>query len=146
MIAELLFRGHRVVASLFSGSTGQPMGGGTLLGPDLMGRIRRGILPLIGYGVLGTIVEAHVAPFVGQIGLVGGFTLETPFSIPERGYRRRSPAVLDFPAFLAGQRVAPGIPIRSHTTGLMDAGVRLGWLGAWDADELVHPGRTATFE
>jgi len=109
---------------------------------DLLGRTVRGALPLIAYGAIGTWVEQNVAYAQGQIPLLGGFTLDTPWARPIEFYDAGEVGQsqdFQLSAFLAGQRVIG--PIRTHTTGLIDHGVRHGEFFAPFAEDLVHPGR-----
>jgi len=106
----------------------------------------RGVIPLSVYGLYGTIEQTILAPGDAQIPLVFGFTIETPFSSPPMAYRVGERGVgsgLQWEAHLAGQRVFPGLPLRTHTTGLVDCGVRNGVPGSVEALELIHPGRAA---
>jgi hypothetical protein len=116
---------------------------------DFSYRLAVGAVPLLAYGVAGTVQQLFSAPFHGQIPLTGGFTIETPFSSPSIGYRtghRGQSQTFQADAQAAGQSVNPDGPlsfIRTHTTGIIDYGVRQGWPLAEAAEELVHPGRVA---
>lgn len=103
-----------------------------------------GVKTLIAYGIIGTIEQLFVAPTQGQIPLIAGFTLETAWSAPARSYvvgvEGLSPE-LQVDAHLAGQYVIRGYPIRTHTTGLIDYGVRNGIPGSEVALSIIHPGR-----
>jgi len=104
-----------------------------------------GLTALVGFGLIGSAQMAVLAPLSGQFPLIAGFTLELPWAIPQKQYdleavRRYG---LDVPAYLAGQRFGLG-PVRSHTTGLIQAGVVFGVPGASEALDLVHPGRSST--
>lgn len=111
--------------------------------PRKLFRLNEGLIPLVLYGALGTVEQYIIAPSQGQIPLVGGFTLVTPWSGPEVHYRRGVPGQsqdFQWEAHLAGQDVDPFGLIRSHTTGLIDYGTRHGWPFADKANEFVHPG------
>lgn len=109
---------------------------------DLVRRVLAGTLPLVVYGVVGTVEQAFVAPFYGQIPLVAGFTMDTPLSIPAQDYdlARLQDGTLQWDAHVAGQYAIPGI-VRSHTTGILDYATAVGLPGAYEANELLHPGR-----
>lgn len=103
-----------------------------------------GLLPLILYGFVGTVEQLFIAPFQGQIPLFGGFTLETPLSNDSIGYEVGNPGLspdLQLIAHLRGQNIVQGLPFRTHTTGLIDYGVRHGIPGSESAMEWIHPGR-----
>jgi len=104
-----------------------------------------GALPLLAYGLVGEFSQLFLAPLTAQLSLGLGFTVETPFSPSPEGYSLGDPGQdqsMQWGPFLRGQRVLPDVPIRSHTTGIIDYGVRHGWPFAVEAEELVHPGRT----
>jgi len=106
-------------------------------------RFVRGLGPLIAYGALGTFEQTIVAPTQYQVPLVGGFTLPTPWADPPLDYVRGVPGQsqdFQLAAHLAGQSVDPFDLVRTHTTGILDYGVRHSWPYASDAEELVHPG------
>lgn len=102
-----------------------------------------GLLSLIFYGAIGTIEQSIVAPFTGQLPLIGGFTLETPWSVHPQNYDldlyREDPG-FQIAAHLRGQQAIG--PVRTHTTGILDYGAIRGWPGASQALETVHPGRS----
>jgi len=120
-----------------------------VLGQDmstLPSRFLTGVIPLALYGALGELQQMFVAPFQRQIPLKFGFTLNTPWTLPPVYYVVGVPGMSqDFQADaqFSGTPVWPGSPFRSHTTGILDYGVRHNWWGAVAADELVHPGRVA---
>lgn len=105
--------------------TGVPLGEPFDL-DEFGGRLLSGSLPLITYGLLGGLLQSYQALSHGQLPLAFGFTLETPWSGPPILYRAGEPGlpILETEAYFAGQRVLG--PIRTHTTGLIDAGIRLG--------------------
>lgn len=54
---------------------------------DLYDRTSRGLLPTLAFGAVGTVEQALIAPLNGQVPLIGGFTLATPWSAqPSEGY------------------------------------------------------------
>jgi len=115
-------------------------------------RLAVGIVPLVVFGTVGTVEQSILAPMVGQIPLLGGFTLATPFSAPPRYYsvgRRGESRSLQLGPHVAGQSVL-GTPIRTHTTGLIDYAVRSPsetlHRFASLAEEAVHPGRSSAID
>jgi hypothetical protein len=105
-----------------------------------------GARTLINYAIIGTVEQYFTALPHGQLPLGSGFTIETPWTVPELHYQvgtRGLPTTMQWEAHLAGQRVFQDFPLRTHTTGLIDYGVRNGLLGSESALELIHPGRVA---
>lgn len=117
---------------------------------DLVGRTVAGLPGLLLYGAIGTIEQAIVAPFSGQIPIVGGFTLAIPgVASSTKGYTvgvRGQSQDFQTAAHLRGQEVIPGIPLRTHTTGILDYAVRHGLPFSRSAIEIPHPGRTRQIE
>lgn len=109
---------------------------------DILQRAHFGAAPLLIYGVVGGAIMSTLAYGDAQIPLAGGFTLETPWSSPPNFYDAGEIGQsqdFQYREFLAGQPVFG--PIRTHTTGLLDYGVRHGDHLAMLANDLVHPGR-----
>lgn len=103
-----------------------------------------GVAPLVLYGMFGGIVS--IAPLLGdfQVPIGMGFSLATPLSSPSEFYitgQRGQSQRMQWQAFGAGQTVLG--PVRTHTTGLIDFGVRQGDPLAILANEFVHPGRVS---
>jgi len=103
-----------------------------------------GLLVLAGFVLLATIETVVVGPFLGLVPLGGGFTYPlpwavsiTPYVVGVPGYSRG----LQYRAQAGGQQAWPGLPFRSHTTGLLDWAVRNRVPGSGTALELIHPGR-----
>jgi len=96
------------------------------------------------YGLIGGLEQSILAPISGQFPLGFGFTYETPWAGAPIDYSVGQPGQstnLQWHAHLAGQRVFSGLPLRTHTTGIIDWAVRNDIWGAEDALELIHPGR-----
>jgi len=115
-----------------------------------------GLGPILNWGTIGSVVELFTALPAGQIPLGGGFTLETPWSVPEKPYVTGVPGQsrgFQAEAQFAGQRMISWLPIRTHTTGLIDYAVRTVGTGGVPARmlgltptsalEMVHPGRVS---
>jgi len=137
----------------------QPFGSGSILIDSEAGlvsnvvRMVHGAVPVLAYGFAGTVEQFFVAPAFGQIPLVGGFTLDTPWSIPAHDYDigvSGMSQALQWEHHVSGQHFLYWLPVRSHTTGLIDAGVRefTGPLRSFSifAAEALHPGRTRVME
>jgi hypothetical protein len=109
---------------------------------DLFQRAARGALPLLAYGAIGTLAMSAMAYQDYQIPLSGGFTMVTPWSSKPNYYDAGEVGQsqdFQYHEFLAGQPVLG--PFRTHTTGIIDYGVRHSWPFAAEAEDLVHPGR-----
>lgn len=122
---------------------------------DFVERFAMGATPLLGWGLLGTLDQLVHGPGDFQVPLIFGFTISTPASSDPLYYTAgglQRDRYLQYEAQRAGQPVpyftdvaqfflGSGFQVRTHTTGLLDAGTRLGYPGAYAAEELVHPGR-----
>jgi len=98
------------------------------------------------YGTIGHFQQLVFAPSQGQIPLGFGFTWATDGAKDVEDYVIGVPGQdqgFQLSPQLAGQEFIAGLPLRSHTTGIIDWAVRHGLPGAEFADELVHPGRAS---
>jgi len=133
-----------LIAAGTFGATGDPDYDAMLVAT---GTFMAGVKALAVIGVVATVEQLFVAPSQLQIPLVAGFTLETPWSDPPVGYVTGvvgQSQDMQWRAHLAGQRVLPWLPVRSHATGLIDWMVRhVGGRFPLMANELIHPGRNA---
>jgi len=111
-------------------------------------RAWHGTIPLLAYGVIGGFEQGVFAIGQGQIPLAFGFTVPIPgLAQPAQHYDAGIPGQpqgFQLAPHLAGQ--PKDSPIRSHTTGIIDYGVRHEWPYAVEAEELVHPGRSAVIK
>jgi hypothetical protein len=116
---------------------------------DFLQRFGMGAFPLLVYGVVGAVEQNVLAPFQFQIPIGFGFTLATPLSPPMIKYTIGVPGLsqdLQSLPHLRGQEFGPtvfGFTMRTHTTGLIDYGVRHAIPGSVSAEELIHPGRVS---
>jgi hypothetical protein len=114
---------------------------------DFTIRLAAGATPLLIYGFAGSVEESILAWNYGQVPLAFGFTLDTPWSVDPMFYDQGIPGIpadMQWDPQLRGQRVVG--PLRTHTTGIIDFGVRNDLPFARAAEELVHPGRASLLD
>jgi len=107
-------------------------------------RFATGAASLLTFGAITSLETLITAPLNGEIPLAFGFSVDTPWAVPERAYQvgqRGQSQELQWDAHVRGQKIL-GSPFRTHTTGILDYSYRT-YGDPWSeaALQLVHPGR-----